>query len=50
MQKGKPIEVENLHGGALNMAKEKGLTLPFMRSIYALLKPYENGSSFDSTV
>lgn len=43
LRKGLPIEVENLHGGALRMAKEKGLKLPVIQTLYALLKPYERG-------
>jgi 2-dehydropantoate 2-reductase len=42
-RKGLPIEVENLHGGALRMAKEKGLQLPVIETLYGLLKPYEKG-------
>lgn len=43
-RKGLPIEVESLHGGALRLAKEKGLTLSAIETIYALLKPYEDGA------
>ncbi|HEU5139991.1 MAG TPA: ketopantoate reductase family protein [Bacillales bacterium] len=43
LRKGMPIEVESLHGGALRIAKEKGVKLPTIQTIYALLKPYEQG-------
>lgn len=43
LQKGLPIEIEHLHGGALRMAKDKNILLPITQSIYALLKPYEEG-------
>ncbi|WP_257349883.1 ketopantoate reductase family protein [Pseudalkalibacillus decolorationis] len=42
-QKGLPLEVEHLLGGALNLAKEKELKLPSIRALYALIKPYETG-------
>lgn len=42
-RKGLPIEVESLHGGALRMAEKKGIQLPVIRTLYALLKPHEKG-------
>lgn len=42
-RKGMPIEVESLHGGALRMAEKQDLQLPAIQTLYALLKPHENG-------
>lgn len=42
-RKGLPIEVEGLHGGALRMAQGKKVSLPIIETLYALLKPFENG-------
>ncbi|HET7628854.1 MAG TPA: ketopantoate reductase family protein [Bacillales bacterium] len=42
-RKGVPIEVEALQGGAIRMAEAKGIDLPTVRTLYALLKPYEHG-------
>ncbi|PWA09065.1 2-dehydropantoate 2-reductase [Pueribacillus theae] len=40
-RKGLPLEVESLQGGALRLAKEKGVDLPVVRTLYRLIKPYE---------
>lgn len=42
-RKGLPIEVESLHGGALRIAENKGISLPAIQTLYALLKPHEKG-------
>ncbi len=36
------LEVDHLHGGALRLAKAKGLELPFTEAVYGLIKPFEN--------
>ncbi|MDL4839284.1 ketopantoate reductase family protein [Aquibacillus rhizosphaerae] len=36
------LEVEHLHGGALRLAKEKNIDLPFVETIYGIIKPFEN--------
>ncbi len=41
-RKGLTLEVESLQGGALRLAKKKGLELPVVRSLYRLIKPFEN--------
>ncbi len=41
-RKGQTIEVEHLLGGALRLGRQKGVNLPHVETIYALLKPYEN--------
>lgn len=40
-RKGLMLEVEHLHGGALRLAEEKGLKLPYTEAIYGLIKPFE---------
>ncbi|MDC3416160.1 ketopantoate reductase family protein [Aquibacillus salsiterrae] len=41
-RKGGQLEVEHIHGGALRLAKQKGLTLPYTDAIYGIIKPFEN--------
>lgn len=41
-RKGLTLEVEHLQGGALRMAEKKGLKLPVIKTIYGLIKPFEN--------
>ncbi|MDO8244064.1 ketopantoate reductase family protein [Pontibacillus salicampi] len=41
-RKGLKLEVEHLHGGALRLAEQAGVTLPYIHTLYALIKPYEN--------
>ncbi|MBO8157034.1 MAG: ketopantoate reductase family protein [Bacillaceae bacterium] len=41
-RKGLTLEVEHLQGGALRMADKKGLELPVTKTIYGLIKPFEN--------
>ncbi|SHG18698.1 ketopantoate reductase family protein [Ornithinibacillus halophilus] len=43
-RKGLPLELDSLQGGALRMAKSKGMQLPIIETIYRLLKPYEQGN------
>ncbi|SDJ49889.1 ketopantoate reductase family protein [Salimicrobium halophilum] len=40
-RKGLPLEVEHLHGGAIRLAEEKSLTLPYIETIYGILKPHD---------
>ncbi|WP_082235079.1 ketopantoate reductase family protein [Halobacillus massiliensis] len=40
-RKGLPLEVEHLHGGALRLAEDHNLALPYIQTIYAMIKPYE---------
>jgi len=42
-RKGLPLEVESLQGAAIRLASNKGLELPTVRTLYALIKPYEMG-------
>jgi 2-dehydropantoate 2-reductase len=41
---GKRIEVEALQGAALRRAKKHGLDTPIVSTLYAALKPWENGN------
>ncbi|MCP3029082.1 ketopantoate reductase family protein [Halobacillus sp. A5] len=41
-RKGLTLEVEHLHGGALRLADEHNLSLPYIQTIHAMIKPYEN--------
>lgn len=41
-RKGMTLEVEHLHGGALRLAERAGLVLPYVESIYGMIKPFEN--------
>ncbi len=43
LEQGKRIEVEALQGAAIRRAKTHGLAVPIMSTLYALLKPWENG-------
>ncbi|SIS48968.1 ketopantoate reductase family protein [Salimicrobium flavidum] len=40
-RKGLPLEVEHLHGGAMRLASEKKLTLPYIETIYGIIKPHD---------
>ncbi|MGR9047234.1 ketopantoate reductase family protein [Halobacillus faecis] len=40
-RKGLPLEVEHLHGGALRLGSEVGLSMPYIETIHAMIKPYE---------
>ncbi|WP_431800592.1 ketopantoate reductase family protein [Halobacillus andaensis] len=41
-RKGLTLEVEHLHGGALRLADEHNLSLPYIQTVHAMIKPYEN--------
>ncbi|GGF24896.1 2-dehydropantoate 2-reductase [Halobacillus andaensis] len=41
-RKGLPLEVEHLHGGALRLAEEHELPLPYIQTIHAMIKPFES--------
>lgn len=41
---GKRIEVEALQGAAVRRAQKHGIPTPIMSTLYALLKPWENGN------
>jgi 2-dehydropantoate 2-reductase len=43
LEMGKRIEVEALQGAAVRRAARHGLALPIVSTLYAVLKPYENG-------
>ena len=43
LEQGKRIEVEALQGAAVRRAKKHGVPVPIMATLYALLKPWENG-------
>jgi 2-dehydropantoate 2-reductase len=43
LEQGKRIEVEALQGAAVRRAKRHGIPVPIMSTLYALLKPWENG-------
>jgi len=43
LEQGKRIEVEALQGAAVRRAKKHGIAVPIMSTLYALLKPWENG-------
>ena len=43
LEQGKRIEVEALQGAAVRRAAKHGVPVPIVSSLYALLKPWENG-------
>jgi 2-dehydropantoate 2-reductase len=43
LEQGKRIEVEALQGAAVRRAKKHGVPVPILSTLYALLKPWENG-------
>ena len=43
LEQGKRIEVEALQGAAVRRAARHGIAVPIMSTLYALLKPWENG-------
>ena len=43
LEQGKRIEVEALQGAAVRRATRHGIAVPIMSTLYALLKPMENG-------
>ena len=44
LEQGKRIEVEALQGAAVRRAEKHGVPVPILSTLYALLKPWENGS------
>jgi len=45
LEQGKRIEVEALQGAAVRRAKKHGVPVPIVSTLYALLKPWENGGA-----
>ncbi len=43
LEQGKRIEVEALQGAAVRRAQKHGMPVPIVSTLYALLKPFENG-------
>jgi 2-dehydropantoate 2-reductase len=43
LEQGKRIEVEALQGAAVRRAAKHGVAVPIVSTLYALLKPFENG-------
>lgn len=43
LEKGFPLELDDLHGYGLKLAEEYQLQTPCLRSVYVLLHPYKNG-------
>jgi 2-dehydropantoate 2-reductase len=43
LEQGKRIEVEALQGAAVRRAEKHGVPVPMLSTLYALLKPWENG-------
>jgi len=43
LEQGKRIEVEALQGAAVRRAEQHGVPVPIVSTLYALLKPWENG-------
>jgi 2-dehydropantoate 2-reductase len=43
LEQGKRIEVEALQGAAVRRARQHGVPVPILSTLYALLKPWENG-------
>lgn len=41
-RKGIMLEVEHLHGGALRLAQKHNLKIPYIETIYGMIKPFEN--------
>ena len=44
LEQGKRIEVEALQGAAVRRAAKHGVAVPIVSTLYAVLKPYENGA------
>ena len=43
LEQGKRIEVEALQGAAVRRAAKLGVPVPIVSTLYALLKPWDNG-------
>lgn len=41
-RKGLPLEVESLQGAAVRLASQAGVQVPTVKTLYGLIKPYEN--------
>ncbi|WP_174615672.1 ketopantoate reductase family protein [Virgibacillus ihumii] len=35
------LEVDHLHGGAIRLAKDKGVAVPYLDAVHGIIKPYE---------
>ena len=44
LEKGLPLEIDSLQGAVLEMAKSCAINVPCIRSVYALLHPYQEGA------
>ncbi|GAX91152.1 ketopantoate reductase family protein [Effusibacillus lacus] len=44
-RKGLPLEVEYLQGAAVRIARQAGIEVPTVRTLYGLIKPYEYGGA-----
>jgi 2-dehydropantoate 2-reductase len=40
-RKGNTLELDHIHGGAIRLAAGTGLTMPYTRAIYGMIKPFE---------
>ncbi|MFD2044306.1 ketopantoate reductase family protein [Ornithinibacillus salinisoli] len=40
-RKGLVLELEHLHGGAVRLAKAKGIDVPYLEAVYGMIKPFE---------
>lgn len=45
LEKGLPLELDSLQGAAREMAHDAGIFTPCLRSVYALLHPFKNGTA-----
>ncbi|MYL43237.1 ketopantoate reductase family protein [Virgibacillus salexigens] len=41
-RKQSPLELDHLHGAAIRLAKQKGLTLPYTNMVLGMVKPFAN--------
>ncbi len=46
-RKGLPLEVESLQGAAVRLGDKFKIEVPTVRTLYGLIKPYENGTSLN---
>ena len=42
-RKGNKLELDHIHGGAVRLAADTGLTMPYTRAIYGIIKPFARG-------
>lgn len=40
-RKGLPLELDHLHGGAIRLAKAKGIEIPYIKAVHGMIKPFE---------